>query len=314
MSPSVYTRVFKIALKGGERLNNSPLRYPGGKNKLTPFVSLLIEKTNIENPIYVEPFAGGAGVALNLLINGVVDEIVINDYDKAIYSVWKALLNETERFIEFIETAPLTIDEWKNQKQIYLNSRKYSFELGVATFYLNRTNHSGILSAGPIGGYEQHGKFLIDARFNRPRLVEKVRLISEFKSKIHIYNKDVRSFVNNYLDKYIDNAFVYFDPPYFNKGKELYKNYFNYKDHQEISQLVRQLGCPWMVTYDNVDEIINLYGEYTCKYFDLNYSVANNGKKSEIMFLSDDNLYPTDEELSRHNISINIREGYNNDH
>lgn len=292
-------------------MNYSPLRYPGGKNRLTPFISLLIEKTNIKHPIYVEPFAGGAGVALNLLIDGVVDEIVINDYDKAIFSVWKAILSDSKRFIDFIETVPLTIDEWKKQKNIYLNSKKYSFELATATFYLNRTNHSGILSAGPIGGYEQQGNFLMDARFNRARLAEKVLLISKHRSQIHLYNKDVRSFINNYLDKYIDNAFVYFDPPYFNKGKDLYKNYFTYKDHQEISQLVRQLNCPWMVTYDNVDEIMDLYRDYTCKFFDLNYSVANKGKKSEIMFLNNDNLYPSNEELSNHNISINIREEVN---
>lgn len=298
-------------MRGGKRLNNSPLRYPGGKNKLSPFISLLIEKTKIENPIYVEPFAGGAGVALNLLISGTVNEIVINDYDKAIYSVWKSILLDTERFVNFIETVPLNIDEWKKQKNIYLNSKKYSFELAAATFYLNRTNHSGILSAGPIGGYKQQGNFLIDARFNRQRLVERVRLIAKYKSQIHIYNKDVRSFISNYLDKYIDRAFVYFDPPYFNKGKALYKNYFDYKDHQEISQLIGQIQCPWMVTYDNVDEIINLYRNYTCRYFDLNYSVANNGKKSEIMFLSNNDFYPTDEELLNRKISINIREEVN---
>lgn len=296
-------------------MNNSPLRYPGGKNKLSSFVSIIIEKTNIENPIYVEPFAGGAGVALSLLMNGSVKEIVINDYDKAIYSIWRAIFDETERFIEFIETVPLTVEEWRRQKQVYINSgNRYSLELGMAAFYLNRTNRSGIISAGPIGGYEQQGNYLIDARFNRQRLIKKIRLLSKYKAQIHIYNKDVRSFINNYLNKYIDNAFVYFDPPYFNKGKELYKNYFSYKDHQEIAQLVSRLQCPWMVTYDNVEEIIDLYSEYKCRYFDLNYSVANKGKKSEIMFLSNDDLCPNAEELLRSKIAINIREEFVNDY
>ena len=294
--------------------NYSPLRYPGGKSKLAPFVSLVIKKANLQKPVYIEPFAGGAGTALKLLFDGTVSEIVINDYDKAIYSVWKAILSDTERFIDFIENVPLDIPEWRRQKNIYSNNgNRYSFELGLAAFYLNRTNHSGILSAGPIGGYEQKGKYLIDARFNREKLVERIRVLSKYKSKIHIYNKDVRSFINNYMDKYVDNAFVYFDPPYFNKGKDLYKNYFILRDHMEVSKLVHQLQCPWMVTYDNVDEIINLYREYTRKYFDLNYSVANSGKKSEVMFLSQDSLCPTDTELKQNNIRINIRGEIQND-
>lgn len=150
-------------------MNYSPLRYPGGKSRLAPFISLLIQKSKIENPIYIEPFAGGAGVALSLLISSVVDEIVINDYDKAIYSMWRALLTETDRFIDLIDTTPLNVKEWRIQKQIYNEQgKKYSLELGFAAFYLNRTNRSGILSnAGPIGGFEQNGNYLIDARFNR---------------------------------------------------------------------------------------------------------------------------------------------------
>ena len=148
--------------------NYSPLRYPGGKSKLAPFVSLAIKKANLQNPVYIEPFAGGAGTALELLFNGIVDEIVINDYDKAIYSMWRAILTNTRKFIYFIENTPLNDVEWRKQKKIYTTqNKKYSIELGFATFYLNRTNRSGILSAGPIGGHNQTGNYLIDARFNK---------------------------------------------------------------------------------------------------------------------------------------------------
>lgn len=196
-------------------VNYSPLRYPGGKSRLAPFISLLIQKSKIETPIYVEPFAGGAGVALSLLLNSAVDEIVINDYDKAIYSVWRALLTETDSFIKLIEDTPLSVDEWRARKRIYdEQGDKYSLELGFAAFYLNRTNHSGILSnAGPIGGFDQTGNYLIDARFNRPELVRRVCEIAKYKSKIHLYNKDIRTFLEKYLPKYQERAFIYFDPP-----------------------------------------------------------------------------------------------------
>ena len=129
---------------------------------------------------YIEPFAGGAGVALYLLFEQKVSNVVINDFDKAIYSAWKAILEETDRFMELINCVPITLDEREHQKEIYLNNnKKYSFELGFAAFYLNRTNRSGILSAGPIGGYDQNGDYLIDARFNREALVDKIKRIKE---------------------------------------------------------------------------------------------------------------------------------------
>lgn len=296
-------------------MNCSPLRYPGGKSRLAPFISLLIQKTGIENPIYVEPFAGGAGVALSLLLNSIVDEIVINDYDKAIYSVWRALLTETDSFIKLIEDTPLNIDEWKAQKRVYNEERtRYSLELGFAAFYLNRTNRSGILSnAGPIGGFNQTGDYLIDARFNRQELVRRVSEIAKHKSKIHLYNKDIRVFLEKYIHKYKDRAFIYFDPPYYNKGKALYKNFFSPVDHQEIYECINELSCPWLVTYDDVPEIRNIYSSYVGKRYDLIYSLANNGKKSELMFLSDDALWPSETELREQQISINLRGGNNDE-
>ena len=183
------------AQKGELNMNYSPLRYPGGKSKIAPFVSLLIEKTKLDECTYVEPFAGGAGVALSLLFDGTVTNIVINDYDKAIYSMWKSILEETEAFINLVRTVPLTIDEWRKQKQIYNNeNKKYSLELGFATFYLNRTNRSGILAAGPIGGYKQTGNYLMDVRYNREALIQRIKKIAEYKSYIHLYNKDIESF------------------------------------------------------------------------------------------------------------------------
>ena len=290
-------------------MNYSPLRYPGGKSRLAPFISLLIQKSQIKNPIYVEPFAGGAGVALSLLLNSAVDEIVINDYDKAIYSVWRALLTETNRFIKLIEDTPLNVEEWRAQKHIYDEQRdKYSLELGFATFYLNRTNRSGILSnAGPIGGFDQTGNYLIDARFNRQELVRRVREIAKHKTKIHLYNKDIRTFLKKYMPKYQEQAFIYFDPPYSQEGKPLYKNFFSPSDHQEIFERINELACPWLVTYDDVPEIRKIYSSYVGKRYDLTYSLANNGKNSELMFLSDVALWPTEDELKKEKITINLR-------
>lgn len=273
--------------------NYSPLRYPGGKNKLYPFVAAIIKNTGIPNPVYIEPFAGGAGVALSLLFNDVVGEIVINDYDKAIYSMWKSILTQTKKFIELIYKTPVTVEEWKRQKEIYTTkNNKYSLELGFATFYLNRTNRSGILNAGPIGGYQQTGKYLINVRFNKEDLINRVKKIASYKKKIHLYNHDIRTFINSYVPKYIDRAFIYFDPPYYKKGKYLYKNFFVDKDHQDIHDLIIKLDCPWMVTYDNTKEIRMIYQGMQAWQFDLVYGVANSGLNSEILFIRDPVLLP----------------------
>lgn len=292
-------------------MNYSPLRYPGGKSKIAPMVKLLIEKTGMRKITYVEPFAGGAGVSLELLFSGAVDHIVINDYDKAIYSVWRAIIENTNEFINLIDSTEISIAEWNRQKDIYSNqAHRYSVELAFATFFLNRTNRSGILAAGPIGGYKQNGNYLIDARYNKKELISRILKIAKRRDDITVYNKDVRSFMKNYLHRY-SNAFVYLDPPYYKKGQELYKNFFVYNDHKEIADLLKKENSIWMVTYDAEPEIASLYSGFSTKFFDLSYSVAEKKKTAEIMILCDENLWPDEQELQKENIKINLREGNN---
>lgn len=288
----------------------SPLRYPGGKGKLAPFMGLMINKMNIQNGTYIEPFAGGAGVALMLLMEGYVDNIVINDYDKAIYSVWRAIVSEPENLVDRILHTPVDIEEWKKQKEIYVGQNsKYSLDLAFATFFLNRTNRSGILKGGPIGGFEQTGNYGIDARYNAEKLVERIRAIAKHKKHIKVYNKEIVSFIEHVLPSYGQNTLTYFDPPYFKKGPELYKNFFDKEDHAKIARLILS-GVPgnWIITYDDIPEIIELYKQQCIRRYDLNYSAANTGKSSEVIVFNDDKFCPTNQELLNQEININLRE------
>lgn len=295
-------------------MNRSPLRYPGGKSNITPLVKAIIQQKrsspNIEFT-YIEPFAGGAGVAVNLLLEGVVTNIVINDYDKAIYSFWRALKEETDALIEMIATTPITVQEWHRQKDTYLShNHKYSLELGFAAFFLNRTNRSGIIKAGPIGGYEQSGTYQIDARYNRDTLVGRIREIANYKKNILVYNKEIRSFISQIIPKYEQNSFVYFDPPYYAKGKRLYKNFLVYEDHVEIARYINQsVNCDWLLTYDDAPQIREIYLPYnymTMKY-NLNYSVANKGTGTELVIFKHPgllpNMYASDNTLKQLQIS-----------
>lgn len=295
--------------KGGEYMFYSPLRYPGGKGKLTEFMKYMIDQLGHGGGTYIEPFAGGAGIAIELLQRNVVSKIVINDYDKGIWSFWKAILTETNRFVEAIRTVPLTIEEWSKQRNICLNQKhKYSFELGFATFYMNRTNRSGIIKGGIIGGQEQSGRWKMNARFNREDLAKRIQEIAARKDDIKLYNKDIKSFITKYVPLYEDNALIYFDPPYFNKGKQLYMNFFRFKDHKRIESIIREnVNCDWIITYDVAPEIESIYTAYSMSLYDLNYSVSKKCKASELMIFKDGIGIPSEESLQLQKIRINIR-------
>ena len=287
----------------------SPLRYPGGKGKLASFKEYMIDQLGHRGGTYIEPFAGGAGIAMELLLRNVVSRIVINDYDKAVWSFWRVILTETDRFVEEIRTVPLTMDEWQKQHEILVTQNdKYSFELGFAAFYLNRTNRSGIIKGGVIGGQEQAKDWKMDVRFRREELVTRIQRIAARKKDIKLYNKDVNSFIKNYLPLYEENALIYFDPPYFRKGQQLYMNFFNYKDHVRIEQEIREhVNCDWIITYDYEPQIEEIYHNYNLRLYDLNYSVSTKRKANELMIFKDGIIIPSDEELNSKKINIHIR-------
>ena len=277
--------------------NPSPLRYPGGKFKIHKLISLLINKVDGGCDTYIEPFAGGAGVAIELLLSGIVERIIINDSDQAIASIWKARTFENDAFLDKMWNTDVSLAEWHKQRDIYrFSKKKYSLDYGFAAFFLNRTNHSGILSSGPIGGQEQ-GEWKLDVRFNKENLAKRIKAIGELKGQIKVYNRDVFSFVRNQLTKYEDHAFVYLDPPYYRRGEALYKNFFNGRKHRELKErIINDINIPWVVSYDNVPEIREIYDGVDSKAFSLNYSLANNGSGQEIMFFSA-GLEPTEQEL-----------------
>lgn len=287
----------------------SPLRYPGGKGKLASFMEYMIDRLGHRGGTYIEPFAGGAGIAVELLLRNVVSRVVINDYDKGVWSFWKAILTETDRFVEELRTVPLTVDEWNRQREIcFTQNKKYSFELGFATFYMNRTNRSGIIKGGVIGGQEQSGNWMMDVRFNRDDLIKRIQRIAERKKDIKLYNKDIHSFITRYIPLYQDNALIYFDPPYFRKGKQLYMNFFKLKDHIRIESVIREhVDCDWIITYDDTLEIKDIYKDYNMYLYDLNYSVSSKCKASEIMIFRERIVVPHNEELNKQKININIR-------
>lgn len=278
--------MIKITHKRNHKFHYSPLRYPGGKTFLFPLFDKVIKENGLENVTYVEPYAGGAGAALALLYLEKVERIVINDLDKAIYSFWRSAIYDSDRFIEKICSTPVTIREWRRQKAIYNNYRSGRFDLGFATFFLNRTNVSGILEGGPIGGHKQKGKWKIDARFNKESLAERIRQLSFYKNRISVFNKDGLELISDYLNK--NNAFIYLDPPYFEKGATLYLNHYKKDDHEALARRLNQNpNAFWLLTYDDKKEIKSLYLERKIVKFSLNYNARQSHKGREVLVFSD---------------------------
>lgn len=275
--------------------NFSPLRYPGGKSVLYPVISSMIKSNATGRCLYVEPFAGGASIAWSLLNDDIVDYVIINDADKAVYSFWRSVMESTQWFVDKIKETPVTVDEWRKQRNILRSAKKYSKELGFAMFFLNRTNRSGILDAGPIGGYTQQGEYKIDCRFNKDTLIQKIIRISAYRNKVKIYNQDIFSFLKWYLPQAGKNRdmFVYFDPPYYEKGHRLYMNCFSSKDHERLRDAVSQLNCKWIMTYDDKAEIKELYQHYQKLRFFINYSLSNKKKGGELMIFKDTSCIPS---------------------
>ena len=274
--------------------NCSPLRYPGGKSCLTEFLTEIALVNNLTDGVYIELFAGGAGAALNLLFNGTYRHIHINDYDTHIFSMWNAILNYTDDFLRKIEETEITIAEWHRQREIFEQADVDKVvDLGFSTFFLNRTNRSGIIfKAGPIGGLEQNGNYLIDVRFNKIKLTERIKKIATYRNQITISNLDALALINGLEDLYPNERqlFIYLDPPYYKKGKLLYMNNYSHENHLQLRQIIdlRLQRHNWIISYDNVQEIREIYNGYRMSPFDLKYSLQSKKFGSELLIFSDE--------------------------
>lgn len=264
----------------------SPLRYPGGKAALAGFFGDVIERLGIQEPRYVEPYAGGVGAGIALLRQDRVQELVINDIDPAVYCFWTSVVTNPDAFTTRIANTPLHVEEWRRQKEVYRAADESDpLALGFAFFYLNRTNRSGILNAGPIGGMNQDGNYKIDARFNRDQLSERIVAIGALAQRITVLSLDGMAVARQYAAD--SSAFAYIDPPYVDMGGSLYLNSFTHRDHADLARCLDQApDGNWVVTYDTADFIRRLYANHHVREYQLNYSAHRTGKASELLIAS----------------------------
>lgn len=276
----------------------TPLRYPGGKTKMGPFLAELFRANKLVGSEYAEPYAGGGGAALFMLFRGYAKRILLNDIDPAVASFWRAVTNHSERFARVIEAIPLTVKEWDRQRLGYA-SPGITFDRGFAFFYLNRTNRSGIMNGGIIGGRAQSGTWRIDARFNRTQLASQVRAIGAMSKQITVTRSDALDFMDSLPRPRMARVFTYLDPPYYGAGQHLYLNSYDAADHQQIARRLRTFRQPWLLTYDDCPEIRALYPGFNVSSSELSYSAREVRRGKEIVVMSPSLSWPKPRRATR---------------
>lgn len=279
----------------------TPLRYPGGKGKLAPFIKRIVEDNDLIGCEYCEPYAGGAAIGIELLLQEYVSKIHINDISRPLHAFWFSILHQTDKVLRMLRDVPLTIKSWDKQKAIYSNPDEHTnLELGFATLFLNRTNRSGIFNAGVIGGRDQTGQWGIDARFNSSELARRIKAIAGYREKIQLTQEDAVEFLKRSLPTFSPKTLIYLDPPYYKKGKDLYYHYYEHKDHEKVAKLITRVKRQkWIVSYDNTKAIRDIYANSRGIAYGLNYSAREIKEGSEVMFFGD-NLFVSEKTEGMH--------------
>lgn len=287
--------------------HQTPLRYPGGKQRLAPFVAELLTENKLVGGHYVEPYAGGAGVAIELLLGDVVSHIHLNDSSLPVYAFWYSVISEPEELCRRIRNASLTIDEWKRQREIIRRPEEHdTIDLGYSTLYLNRCNRSGVISGGVIGGLNQSGKWKMDARFPRNELIRRIENIASRRESITLRNQDAEKFMLEHIPTLPTKTLVYCDPPYFSLESRLYLNQYKSEDHQRVAKFIQaKLTRKWIVSYDSAPEILRYYRKRLSFLYHLQYNASRTYKGQEVFIFSKGLKVPSKSSLPYINEAIN---------
>lgn len=268
----------------------TPLRYPGGKGRFASLIAEVMRSNGLDGGHYLEPYAGGAGVALVLLIDGIAEQIHVNDADPAVAAFWRAVTQQSCALIKLVADEAVNMDSWFHWRSVMLGDVPASdLERGFATLFMNRTNRSGILKGGVIGGKAQTGTYKLDARFMRDELCSRLERIGRHAAAIHVYEEDARQLLVRCQSFLPRKSLVYLDPPYYVKGEGLYRNFYQHEDHLRVARVLRseRFRRPWVVSYDNVTEIRAMYDYARSFTYGLKYTAQRRYEGSEVMFFSD---------------------------
>lgn len=252
----------------------NPLRYPGSKASFAKEVEAFFNVCGYKEMDVIEPFAGSAAVSIHLVSLGLCKKATIIERDPLLYAFWKVVFSNHEKLCSAIDDLKINLDTWHSLQpllEIGKPSKENLVELAVGGLFFNRTNFSGVLNAGPIGGLKQKSEYKIDCRFNKKELIERISNLARFKNKFRVLFGDGISFIESFEPKR-ESIFFYIDPPYFVQGERLYRFFFTLKEHKQLSAAIKTLKVPWLLSYDKHPVIEMFYEKYVLSSFEFNYS------------------------------------------
>jgi len=251
-------------------------RYPGGKTRLLKEIIPGLLRLDHSGDYY-EPFVGGGSVACRIAKDFRGKIINVNDADPWIYSFWKLFELDSDsdfyRLFSMINTAP-TIKKFLKLRGYRANGG--TVDLAYKAIFFNRTTFSGIASAGPIGGIMQKSKWKIDCRYNPKLMISKINeMRALFRSRIRVSNLHFIDFIKKIPQI---GSFIYADPPYYKKGRDLYNIWMNENEHIALSRILHRRRN-WLLSYDDSPVIRALYAPSGVRNISVRYS-SSGGKKS----------------------------------
>ena len=226
-----------------------------------------------------------------MLARDLVNKIVLLERDPLIYSFWKAVVESPDELCREIDRLDISLETWHRLaplREVQSPLEYPPLVLGVAGLFFNRTNYSGILKANPIGGLQQNSRYTIDCRFPKERVKSHIMFIAQRREQITVKWGDAVRFLKEHQTTMENQrCFAYIDPPYYEKGKSLYRYYYLDDDHRALANLLKISSFPWLASYDDHPFIIDLYlgqaHSYWMQRLYLDYTAQNRKRGSELL-------------------------------
>lgn len=291
----------------------SPLRYPGGKARMAPWLTDIFESLvgPMDVEIWLEPFGGGAGAALTALTGGKVPEAWIVEANPALAAFWTAVMDDGPALAAQVETIAPSLAVFQESREkvraALAGDTMNSFELGLAAFILNRCSRSGMImpSVGPIGGKSQSGRDTINARFNGQALADRIRTVHALGNRFKVFAGDGISFLEDLPTSGVqDEVFCFVDPPYIGVGNDLYAIGMDDDLHERLAGALNRLTAPWLLTYDAHPRIPLLYPGSDVVEFDIPHTAGSSRVGTEYLVLGPGMQLPKSNPLGKGNVHL----------
>jgi DNA adenine methylase len=264
----------------------SPFRYPGSKAGLADYTTTFINENLLTGCRFYETHAGGGALGLALLSRGVISKLTLIERDPLIYAFWKAATTRCDELCAELKKIEVSLATW-NALQRYRRIRNPTdtsiVRLGLAGLFFNRTNFSGVLAAGPIGGMKQGSRYKISCRFNRDDLIQRIVAINTHAREISIVYSDAVSFLRRNARQMSTHSLAYIDPPYYQQGPRLYRYHYSARQHQRLAEFICAQQFPWFVSYDRHPAVRKLFDGQKVVPITLNYAVKEARRAEELL-------------------------------